>query len=135
MSPASLSDTNRCFCVFLGSISTSHNFKRLLFQRQQVAVDKRSEARGCSESASTASATPTSARPSHKATRYKRGSHQRGTSRNYRTTTTTMISSKSNMILDNSKLFLSLKLPESSFEEVNLNGDANKTPVNESPNR
>ena len=118
--------------LFLGSISTSNNFKRLLFQRQQVAVDKRSEARGCSETASTASATVTSARP-HKATRYKRGSHQRGTSRNYRTTT--MISSKSNMILDNSKLFLSLKLPESSFEEVNLNGDANKTPVNESPNR
>ena len=49
-----------------------------------------------------------------------------------------MISSKSNnnMILDHSKLCLSLKLPESSFEEVNLNGgDANKTPVNESPER
>ena len=134
MSPASLSDMNRCFCPFLGSsISASHNLK--LFQRQQVAVDKRSEARGCSESASTASATATSARPPphYKATRYKRGSHQRGTSRNYYRTT--MISSKSNMILDNSKLFLSLKLSESSFEEVNLNGDANKTPVNESPNR
>jgi len=49
-----------------------------------------------------------------------------------------MISSKSNnnMILDHSKLCLSLKLPESSFEEVNLNGgDSNKTPVNESPER
>ena len=41
-----------------------------------------------------------------------------------------------NMILDHSKLCLSLKLPESSFEEVNLNGgDSNKTPVNESPER
>ena len=39
------------------------------------------------------------------------------------------------MILDNSKLYLSLKLPDSSFEEVNLNGDSNKTPVNESPER
>ena len=49
-----------------------------------------------------------------------------------------MISSKSNnnMILDHSKLCLSLKLPESSFEEVNLNGgDSSKTPVNESPER
>ena len=38
------------------------------------------------------------------------------------------------MRLDKSKLYLSLKLPENSFEDVNLNGgDSNKTPVNESP--
>jgi hypothetical protein len=43
-------------------------------------------------------------------------------------------SGKNKMIIDKGSLFLQLK-PQEAFEEVNLNGDTNTTPVNESPKR
>lgn len=48
------------------------------------------------------------------------------------TTTSTTMNSSSKMIIDQSTLFLSLK---DDWDEVNLNGDSNRTPVNESPKR